>query len=785
MRKILSLFVAIIATTTTLWANGVNINGLCYLLSDEGAVVTYTSNETPLSMYFTSSTYSGHVVIPDTVIYGSKKYPVIGIDTYAFYWSNTTSIAIPSTLTYIGSYSFQGSKITSIDIPNNVTFIGAYAFCNCYNLKSVTIPSEIDYFQPHVFTLCDSITSVTWNARNCQKWYFGEQVEEFIFGEDVEVIPSELCENMAKLRELTFSKNVENIGYDAFYGCTGIKKLNWDASKFDIGNYYGRLPFPTDSIESVTFGDNIKEIPAYFCSRMDNLKFVSFSNNLETIGEYAFCSCDSLKTIAFPNSLKTIGGSAFSNCSNLETTSFPNSLKTIGGSAFYGCDSFTSVTFPNSVTDIGSYAFGSNVNKVYISDLEAWCNISFGERWVSTKDDTGYHMYLNGTEITNLVIPNSISNIKKYAFKNCISIASLTTGDNVSSIGYSAFYGCTNLISASIGHNVTSIGSSAFEGCDKLSALTIKNGETEFDKWAFGNCTAIKTLQAPASFFDLYEAMLYYPSHIESVVINGGELSESGLRMLNRSYRTLKILDVSAATNTTLFDEAFKDCYNLDTLRLPKQLERVPYMAVAGCKNLKSIDIPASVEEIDQSAFEDCRSLNTITFGGAASSPARMMTDETSQLKKIGNWAFYNAHQLQHLNIPEGVDEIGDGAFYGCTYLEDLVLPPSTRKIGDNCFALCSKIKKITVTSITPPTIYAKTFYDVNRAIPVYVQDEAVDNYKNDTYWKEFDIRGGATPTNLNQLTDSPTDRITKIIKDGQLYILRNGKTYNAQGGEL
>jgi len=221
---------------------------------------------------------------------------------------------------------------------------------------------------------------------------------------------------------------------------------------------------------------------------------------------------------------------------------------------------------------------------------------------------------------------------------------------------------------------------------------------------------------------------------LEKVIVNNGELNDNAFSVIKRSYKTLKSLDISAVSSTTLADEAFKDHYNLTELILPANLTSVSYMAVAGCKNLKSIDIPASVEEIDQSAFEDCRSIESITFGGkpAQSITGRHMPAAESKLRKIGNWAFYNAHELQHLELPEGVEEIGDGAFYGCTYLQDLSLPASVQSIGDNCFALCSKLQKITVKSLTPPEIQARTFYDVSRAIPVYVPEEAVDAYKNE-----------------------------------------------------
>ena len=250
-------------------------------------------------------------------------------------------------------------------------------------------------------------------------------------------------------------------------------------------------------------------------------------------------------------------------------------------------------------------------------------------------------------------------------------------------------------------------------------------------------------------------------------------------------------MDVSNVTNTEFADEAFKGYYNLTELKLPADLQKVSYMMVAGCKNLQSIDIPASVEEIEQSAFEDCRSIKTITFGGApAGAPGRFNAPaaSTSQLRRIGNWAFYNAHELQNLEIPEGVTEIGDGAFYGCTYLEEMVLPSSVQEIGDNTFALCSKLKKITVNSLTPPTIQAKTFYDVKRQIPVYVPDESVDEYEGDTYWQEFNIQGISNmPQGLDEISSSLQggDRGRLILHNGQIFILRGEKIYTVTGQEV
>ena len=592
--------------------------------------------------------------------------------------------------------------------------------------------------------------------------------------------------NCSGLTSVTIPNSVTSIGSWAFSSCTGLTSVTIPNSVTSIGEYAFADCTGLTSIEIPNSVTSIENEAFYYCT---GLTSVTIPNSVTSIGEYAFAYCRGLTSIVvengntvydcrdncnaiietatntliggcqntiIPNSVTSIGDRAFYGCRGLTSVTIPNSVTSIGGSAFYGCRGLTSVTIPNSVTSIGNEVF-------------YYC-----------------------TGLTSIEIPNSVTSIGERAFADCTGLTFVTIPNSVTSIGSEAFERCTCLTSVTIPNSVTSIGGSAFSGCRGLTSMTIPNSVTSIGNYAFYECTDMSSVEAPAVFFNVPEQdWPSYTKNLNHVTVNGGELTENALLFINRSYKTLQTLDVSRVTNTEFADEAFKGYYNLQQLVLPAGLQKVSYMMVAGCKNLQSIDIPASVEEIEQSAFEDCRSLKSITFGGSsAGAPGRLNAPaaSASQLRKIGNWAFYNAHELQNLVIPEGVEEIGDGAFYGCTYLEEMVLPSSVQTIGDNTFALCAKLKKITVNSVTPPTIQAKTFFDVKRQIPVYVPDEAVSAYEADTYWQEFDIQGASNmPTSIDNVSSSLQggDRGRLILRNGQILILRGDKEYTLTGQEV
>ena len=369
-------------------------------------------------------------------------------------------------VTYQYQYSSNNySGLTAANIPASVVYnevvysvtsIGNNAFYGCRGLTSVTIPNSVTSIGEWAFYDCDGLTSVT--------------------------IPN----------------SVTSIGYRAFDDCSGLT--------------------------SVTIGNSVTSIGDYAFYRCYSLASVSIGNSVTSIGDGAFSGCISLTSVTIPNSVTSIGNSAFDGCSSLtainvaagnanyssvegvlfnkDQTSLirysggkqgaytiPNSVTSIGGSAFDDCSGLTSVTIPNSVTSIGDCAFSgcSGLTKVHISKIAAWCAINFN----SDKANPLYYahnIYLNGTLLTDLVIPNSITSIRNYAFIGCSSLTSIEIPNSVTSIGERAFRKCTGLTSVTIPNSVTSIGYSAFSDCNGLeSVISLPNTPPTVSSSSFPN----------------------------------------------------------------------------------------------------------------------------------------------------------------------------------------------------------------------------------------------------------------------------------------------------------
>lgn len=136
----------------------------------------------------------------------------------------------------------------------------------------------------------------------------------------------------------------------------------------------------------------------------------------------------------------------YSSKDNIKSVIISENVTSVGNYAFYDHAYLESVTLPSSITSVGGYTFKKcdSLTRVNIADVSSWCNINF----LSPTSNPLYYsekLYLNNELITDLVIPDNVTSVGKYAFYACTALESVTIPDSVTSIKNAAFHLCENL----------------------------------------------------------------------------------------------------------------------------------------------------------------------------------------------------------------------------------------------------------------------------------------------------------------------------------------------------
>ena len=243
---------------------------------------------------------------------------------------NSNNIAIPNTVTSIGSCAFNNTAISgSLAIPNSVTEIGERAFENCRELNSLFLPSNLKRIENRTFNACGFSGGLT-------------------IPNSVTEIGEKAFYNCTRFNgTLTLSNKLETIGESAFYGCSG---------------FTGSLTLPN----SVT---TIGNAAFRACGSFTNLEL---SNTLSVIPAQAFMNCRSLSgELVIPASVTEIGNNAFSDCQNLNAVTgqvtLPKSLEKIGFYVFGNTNNIKTVNFQSLPEGISGF-LGQKKKAVSLSD---------------------------------------------------------------------------------------------------------------------------------------------------------------------------------------------------------------------------------------------------------------------------------------------------------------------------------------------------------------------------------------------------------------------------------
>ena len=621
---------------------------------------------------------------------------------------NRSVIEIPreiggQVVTQIGDYAFTNCAITSVTFQSasNILKIGDSAFSGCTSLGQITIPASVTTLGNGVFANCTNLSRVIfeWNTKlnslgdnafeNCTS------LTGISFPAGITSIGNGVFRGCSSLTNISMSSNITSIGNNAFAYCSGLTSITIPSKVTEIG--YNAFQH-CSKLSSITIPSTVQWIGGYAFANCTELSSVVFQEScqLTSIGNNAFENCTSLTSIDIPEGIQYIYIETFSNCSAMSSIKIPYSVDDVANHAFAGCTSLTTVYYGGeSETDWSNISIGTNNTKLvsakryylkesqpteygffwhYVdSSPQPWpfygikytlidnqeYEASKGGNIVGTLEIPSTYNglpvtriakwgFANSSNITNIIIPASITVLYGSSFANCPNVQSIKV--NTSNTVYMSqgnciisrkkvelIVGCKN---SEIPAGITEIGDYAFQGCSALTEITIPSSVVHIGFSAFENCTGLTSVNIYSS-----------------------------------------VTEIEAC--------AFYGCIGLTNITIPNSVKIIGDYAFYGM-GLTSISIPSSVESIGEEAFGG----NPLTEIIAETGNSNYYSEEGVLFGNGGVLIVYPKGKEGVYIVPDGTTEIGNYAFYGCYQLRGIVLPSSVTKIGDYAFVGCDQLEE-------------------------------------------------------------------------------------------
>ena len=407
-------------------------------------------------------------------------------------------------------------------------------------------------------------------------------------------------------------------------------------------------------------------------------------------------------------SVTSVAGYAFSSCSFLTTVKIPESIVTIGMSAFEGCI-FAKDNFINhSSLDAKLYRYwgaiivDQEIDGLLIrNDTIIDCRTNVTSVVIpNTITAIGKEAFF-ACHLLSVTIPSSVTSIGDYAFCNC-TLPSVTIPTSVTSIGNYAFSLCA-LSSITIPNSITSISNNVFADCTSLQQVTIPNSVTSIGDCAFQNCTSLSSFTIPGSVssigFNAFYNTAFYNNEsnwnnglykdncfIEAAVdISGVYTIKDGTRLIaDEAFCHKSMTSVVIPNSVKVIGKgAFHRSSSLESVIIPNGVEFLADRIFSGCTSLTSVTLPESIISIGKHAFSYCSSLTSISL--------------PNSIADIGTYAFYYCSSLTSISLPNSIADIGTYAFSYCTSLANISIPDKIKSIQEYTFANCESLTSVCI----------------------------------------------------------------------------------------
>lgn len=383
----------------------------------------------------------------------------------------------------ISPYTFFGcSGLISITIPSNIGTIGQSAFSGCSSLTTMTIPfvggskTATTSSSSTVFGYIFGTTSYTGSSAISQEYDFTTSSVTATY-----YIPT-------SLRSITVTGG--NILHGAFNNCNFLTSVVISPEITDLGDAAFKN---CTNLQSVTLPSTITRIGGsafYGCSALSN---VNIPSSLVTIASYAFWYAG-ITSLVLPNSIQTIEECACTSCLSLKTLSIPSNIISLGNMAFNGCTNIQNLTCNTSI--VTQIPHNSVITVIFNGGT-------------AVPDYALYEALSSASYLTSVTLPDSITSIGSYAFRNCTSLTSINLPDSITSIGSYAFYNCTSLEEIILPKDLITISDYMFRGCTSLRKIGIGNAACKFNSYCFANCNSLSiTKRFPTTDNSLYGTLL-------------------------------------------------------------------------------------------------------------------------------------------------------------------------------------------------------------------------------------------------------------------------------------